>query len=223
MADQNDYVPRGDHEFDDWQDNILPYIAANLVAWGIPQAAYDAAQALQQPWLDAWAVAKNPPNRTSADVQAKDDARQAYESALRDIIQQYIAKNPAVTNQQREEMDITVPDTTRTPAPVPDHAPMASVTKIEHLQHTLRSTDPQQPASRKKPKGVKRTLIFRAFGEEAPTEESSYEYFGSATRFTRRVQFTQSQVGQRCWYILKYENARGETGPSTAAFSAVVA
>lgn len=229
-----DYIPTTDEGFDTFQDNFIAGVQPNLAAWEIPNADFDALETLQTVWVAAWDVAKNKDTRSRADVRAKVDAREAYQSALRKFVQQWLAFNDKVSDAQREALGLKVRDTEPTPAPVPDRAPDITIAEIRHLSHQLRLTDPENPHTQAKPKGVAEIEVFRVISPQKaepvptpspapPTDIGQYRFVGNATRFLYTVEYAMSDVGKTVWYIARYVNTRGEAGPWSNAVNATVA
>ena len=236
-----DYIPQSDADFDIFQDNFIAGVQPNLGDWDIPNAEFSALQDLQTAWNDAWAKAKNKDTRSRADVQAKNDARDTYESGLRKFVKEWLAYNSKVSDAERESLGLTVRDTQPTPSPVPDRAPDITLDEIRHLSHTLRLTDPANPHTQAKPKGVREIEVFRYIvpqktepkppepqpknepSSSPPTDIDQYRFVGNATRFLYTVEYTLEDVGKTVWYIARYVNTRGESGPWSEPFSATVA
>jgi hypothetical protein len=218
-----DYIPRNEEDFNEWQDNFMAVLATLLAMFGIPAAVFTTLQGFQSAWVSRYAVGREEADPTSAQRQAKRDARKAYVPQIRQIVKQYIQFNPATTNDVRISLGLTVADTTKTPAPVPDRAPKINVDKITHAMHKLRMTDPDNPDTKKKPKGVRATRVFRFIGTSAPAGINQYSLIGNPSRFLFNSAFDEADAGKRAWYIAQYENTRGETGPLSDAVSAVIA
>ena len=218
-----DYIPRSDGGFDIFQSNFIKGVQPKLTAWGIPPADFTALVSLSVAWNMAWLKAKNKDTRNRADVQAKKDARKAYQSGLRQFVMQWLAFNSKVSNAEREGLGLNVRDTEPTPMPVPDRAPDVTMEEIRHLVHDLRLTDPENPHTQSKPKGVRCAQVFRCFSEDVPTNTKQYRLVGDATRFIYRVNFLESDEGKLVWYIARYVNTRGIPGPWSNEISATVA
>lgn len=218
-----DFVPRTEEDFNDWQGNYLPKLVANAVAWGIPPAVVLNNQNAGTDWTAKYAVGNDEADPTSAQRQAKNDSRKAFTLIIRSTVKQYITPNPAVTNADRLDLGVTVPDTTRSRVPVPDHPPVQIINKIIHKQHELRITDPDNPATKSKPKGVARINVFRYIGTAPPVNISQYSLIGSATKAKFVSKLDDEDVGKKAFYITQYENTRGERGPVSDSINATVA
>lgn len=219
-------MPSGDPEFDIFQRQFITFVQPNIDpagSWDIPVGAFDPLLPLQTTWDTKWAVAQDKDSRTSADVEGKDNARAAYETALRAFVKEWITPNTNITDQERKDMNLTVPDTERSRVPVPANAPGVSVKEIKHLQHILRIIDPTQPGTRAKPDGVRSAQVYIFFGESEPGDNKIYTFYGNANRFKFTVDFDAADRGKLVWYIARWENTRGEVGPWSNPTSATVA
>ncbi len=218
-----DYIPRSDAGFDIFQDNFINGVQPKLMLWGIPNTEFTALTGLRIAWNMAWLKAKNKDTRSRADVQAKKDARKVYQSALRKFVMEWIAFNSKVMDADREALGLNVKDTEPTPMPILDRAPDVTIEEIRHLVHKLRLTDPLNPHTQAKPKGIRYIQVFRCFGEDVPTSVEQYHLAGDATRFIYRVNFVEADEGKMVWYIARYVNTRGVPGPWSNEISATVA
>jgi len=218
-----DYMPTGDAAFDIFQLNLMSIVQPKLTTWSIPTTEFTALTTLQTAWNTAWDKAKNKDTRSRADVAAKKAARKAYQSALRKFVRQWLAFNSKVSDADREALGLKVKDVEPTPMPVPDRAPDITIDAIKHLSHKLRLTDPANPHTQSKPKGVKSIQVFRFIGSAAPSDVSQYQYVGDATRFLFESKFVLADVGKSVWYIARYINTRGIPGPWSNSVTATIA
>src|SRR5207248_227640 len=70
----------------------------------------------------------------------KQHQRDLDEALVRGLVRK-IQANPAVTDAQRQMLDITVPKSERTPVAVPVSRPSGTVVEVEGLTHVLRLAD----------------------------------------------------------------------------------
>jgi len=218
-----DYIPPSDAGFDIFQNNFYNGVQPNLVAWGIPTANWMTLTNLRIAWNMAWLKAKDKDSRSREDVQAKRDAKRIYQKELRGFIRSWVAFNPKVSDANREGLGLKVKDIEPTPMPIPDRAPDITIDTIRHLVHKLRLTDPDNPHTQAKPKGVREIEVFRFFGDTPPPSVSEYEFVGNATRFLYTVNYKKADMGKRVFYIARYVNTRGIPGPWSTAVKATVA
>jgi len=211
------FIPRNDAEFHIWQSNLVTIVDANQAGWNIVASDVTGLKTLQANWDASYGKANNKQNRTSADVQAKKDDRDAYDKGLRAFIAQWLANNTKVSDSDRERMGITVKSATRTAAPVPATCPVATVDFSVRLQHTIHFSDEATPRSKAKPEGVHGCEIWCKTGDAA---DFSYLATDTATPYT--ASYNDAQAGKTAWYRLRWVNTRGEQGPWGATVSALI-
>lgn len=218
-----DYIPRNDAEFNLWQTNLIEIVNANVNNWAILSDDFAALVAKQTVWNTAFAKASNKQNRTSADVQEKTDARDAYEKDLRSFIAQWLANNTQVSNSDRERMGLTVKSGTRTPVPAPVTLPVGNIDFSTRLQHTISYYDQATPRSKAKPAGVHGCEIWMKIDGASPVDASELSYVATDTSSPYTVNFEGKYAGKTVYYWLRWVNTRGEHGPWSSTISAMVA
>jgi len=218
-----DYIPQNDAGFNLWQSNLVSITETNLTDWGISSDDLTALKSFQTTWVTAFAQASNKQNRTSADVKAKDDARDAYEKQLRSFVAQWLASNTSVPDSERERMGLTVKTGTRTAAPVPSTCPVGRIDFSVRLQHAVHFSDEATPTSRAKPGGVHGCQIWIKIDGDEPVDASELSFVATKTRTPYTKKFDGQYAGKKVYYWLRWVNTRGETGPWSSTVSAMVA
>jgi len=222
-------IPATDADFNEYFERVVPYLDANKARLGVSNTALADLQSLFTQWNDIYPKSQNPDLRTSAITAEKNQLREQISDLLREIYRDI--PESALTVSDRETLSLKLRDTEPTPSPVPDHAPDITIAEIRHLSHELRLTDPENPHTQAKPKGVAEIEVFRFISPEKPqptppappTDISQYRFVGNATRFLYTVEYTLSDVGKTVWYIARYVNTRGQPGPWSNAVNAAVA
>jgi hypothetical protein len=218
-----DYVPQNDAEFNLWQANLIDIVNSNVANWGILVDDFTSLVGKQAAWNAAYVKASNKQNRTSADVQAKTDARGTYEKGLRNFSAQWLANNSKVTNSERERMGLTVKSGTRTPVQVPATAPVGTVDFSVLRQHTINYFDEATPRSKAKPAGIHGCEIWMKIDGAPPVDVSELSYVATDTSSPYTVNFEGKYAGKPVYYWLRWVNTRGEHGPWGSTVSAMVA
>ena len=212
-----DYIPSADAEFHLWQGNLIPIVQSGVTAWGILAADTTALVALQTTWTTAFSKASNKQNRTAADVQAKDDARKAYEKGLRNFVAQWLANNAKVANSDRERMGLTVKSRTRTAVAVPTTAPVVTIDFSTRLQHYIAYVDEATPTTKAKPAGVHGCEVWVKLGTDA-----DFKFLGTNTASPFQAVYADADAAKNAQYRLRWVNTRGEHGPWSSVVSALV-
>ncbi len=217
-----DFIPRSDPEFNLWQNNLVTESEANMIPWGLTEPDLAPVKVLKTKWESAFLAASNKQNRTSAEVQAKGDARGVYEPALRNFVAEFLANNGKVSDADRTRLGITVRSESRTASPVPASSPVGRVDFSVLLQHTVNFSDEATPTSRAKPTGVHGCEIWMKIGE-APATVNELTYLATSTASPHIVSFGESDAGKKAHYRLRWVNTRGERGPWSTLFGATIA
>ncbi|MBI4833313.1 MAG: hypothetical protein HY811_00635 [Planctomycetes bacterium] len=111
---KKDYMPDPDGDFNIWQGNFVMKVVGAPAAYGLTPADVVNVSADSAAWQMALAAHVAAQNAAKAAAETKDDTRDILESEIRSLVKR-IQSYPAMTDAQREDLGITVPDLTRTP------------------------------------------------------------------------------------------------------------
>jgi hypothetical protein len=217
-----DFVPTSDAEFNLWQSSLISTVQTNTTAWGILAADVTTLVALQATWATTFAKASNKQNRTSADVQAKDDARRVFEKALRNFAAQWLSHNSKVTDSDRQRMGLTVKSATHTPVSVPSTSPTATIDFSVRGQHIINFVDETSPSSKAKPDGVHGCEIWAKIDGDAPKTDGELSYLATSTRTPYVANYDVAKAGKTAYYRLRWVNNRGQQGPWSGIVSGTI-
>lgn len=217
----SDYVPAPDPAFNNWQTTLLAFITDNRAALGVSTGDLTALTAGQTAWTAAYGTHQATQAQALSDRQAKDDARTAYVTLIRAAVGQ-MQKNPAVTDAQRQAMQITVPDTTHTPAGTPTTRPVAKIDTSERLRHTLEFRDEATPTSRAKPAGVTACEVWLFTGTTPPAGPEAMHLQAVDRSTPYLMEFASADAGKTAWWALLWVNTKGDHGPWSATVSATI-
>ncbi|MBI4721947.1 MAG: hypothetical protein HY769_02940 [Candidatus Stahlbacteria bacterium] len=114
MGRREDYVPRADGDFDTWQNAFVSYVIANSGLLGLTLTDVTELQVAQATWNAAYPSHITAQNTARAKAEIKDDARDTFETVIRQKTKKVQAR-PETTDAQKEGLGVTVIDTTKTP------------------------------------------------------------------------------------------------------------
>ena len=219
-----DFIPRSDPDFNIFQANLITIITPNVTAWGILAADLTALTPFQTAWATAFNKANNKTNRTSADIQAKDDTRKIYEKAMRNFLAQWITRNPRVPDSERERIGLNIRDTnpTRSFNVEESSSPIGKIDFSIRMQHTINFVDSNSPRSKAKPNGIHGCEIWTKLGGEAPVNASELIFVATDTRTPYVLHYTGTDGGKIAYYWLRWVSNTGICGPWGAPVSAAV-
>jgi hypothetical protein len=217
-----DYIPQTDAEFHVWQFNLIDMLSENATTWSVPAEVITSLKADQTRWTAAFEKANNKQNRTAADVVAKNEVNAEFTKAIRDTVQQWLARNPKVSDSDRVRMGINVRTTTHTPVPPPSTFPVGSIDFSLRLQHTVSFYDQASAHSNARPEGATGCEIYLKVDGEAPKSVEELNFQGTCSASPFVVKFDSAKAGKIAWYWLRWVNRKGETGPWSNAVSAMI-
>ena len=131
--------------------------------------------------------------------------------------------NSATSNQDRMDAGLTPRSDTRTPAAAPTTPPT-----LQKLDVSTRAiirlffADSTTPDKRAKPAGVHGCDIREQTGGTAPTDPEAMAQVAIETRTPYRADYEITDIGKTVYFALRWLSTRGDPGPWSAFFSAVV-
>ena len=217
---KNDFIPRSDSQFNEWQKTLITYLKANAQGWRIPAGLITDIDAKQAEFENRYETADNPATRTHAAVVMKDEARKSYESLLRTTLKAYITYNPEVLDDDRIYMGLPVHKSSRTAVPVPATFPEYTVeTSLRRVTIHFRDAGSGKKA---KPAGVGGAVIIWAVLEAVPEDVKLLTNSVLDTASPCTLNFTEAQRGNRVYFCLAWQNTKGELGPWSEMGMAIV-
>jgi hypothetical protein len=217
-----DYIPRPLGLFEAWEENMMTVAGANLTQFGIRPEEFAPLTALQTKWRTTYAATEGKKNRTSADILARDIAREDYETAIRVFKKRFLTENPKVSDVDLDRMGFTVPKKTNVLTPPPTTMPFIWIDFSVHLRHIIHFRD-SQAGSLAKPYGVHGCEIWSKVGGTAPVNASELTFLALDTRSPYTLDFLGENAGQTVYYWCRWVNTRGEHGPWSEPVSAIIA
>jgi hypothetical protein len=183
-----------------------------MEALGFPPATYELISTLRNTFAAALEAASSSASRTPGKVQAKNDAHKALEKEVRQAIREYLAYNHLLTNEQRQDLGLTVHDSKPTPVPVPTTKVETKVTwpapgVVEIAFHD------SEVEGRAKPYGVHGAEFIYEILDTPPTQWHELTNSTFDTRSPIRLSFENDQRRKALYFAARWENNRGEKGP----------
>lgn len=209
---QNPYIPPKDADLATWLLNFATLIAAAPATYGLTSTDAAAITGVQTAYQSAYNLAIDPPTRTKPTVADKDAAKAAALAVVRPYAIQ-IRNNAGVTNEDKEDLGLNIPDYTPTPIPAPTSSPVLAFIAATPLQHTLRYTDSVSPTTRgKKPAGVLGVQVWRAVGVAAAVDPATCSLNQVATKNPMASNFDSGDRGKIATYFARYVTRSGPLG-----------
>ncbi|MDR2477727.1 MAG: hypothetical protein LBD48_00285, partial [Treponema sp.] len=184
---------------------------ANYARWSVPgpQTTLDGAITAFETALGAF----QEPNHGKVDTFTKNEAKDALTHVLRTYVQGYVARNPAVTDEDKEKMGLPLRDPTPTPHPAPDIRSETEAVPSGKGAHTITALNPHTQSKEKPPLVSGVAFARRVRGTDEPKSHAGdmpSEYQAGASR---TYQYTEEDYGKVADYATAYENSTGQRGP----------
>lgn len=215
------YIPTRDADLITWGSNFASLLTADPMLYGLLASDASVIQSNYDEFAAAYTASQDPSTRTIVTVAAKDEEKAGFLSLAR-AYAAIIRANGGVTPENKAALGLTIPDPTPTPIPVPGTYPVGNIPFVGVNTHPMTLADQLSPLSKAKPFGVAGALVYRAVGAVAPTDFDDSRAFLIATRADTLVSTAGLTQGQFASYWARWFNRKGEFGPLSAPFSAVI-
>jgi hypothetical protein len=218
----NDFIPTNDRAFLQWSINFMKQLDSMLSRIGFPTDEYQLLSSQRDDFAAKLTLAEEPATRTKVAVSNKDAARKLHEKTIRQDVKEFLNFNRALTDGDREALGLPIYKTTRTRAPIAKRHPDFDVDSSEIRRLTIHFFDQENKHTRAKPEGQHGAEIRWGVCDTPPqsVDELIHSTFDTHTPFT--IDFDEKQRGQKIYFILRWENTRGEKGPWSEIASAVI-
>ena len=247
IVKKRDYIPRGGADLNSWQLNFVAKVNLYKSSWSWDTDTTDewvkltTTADIKKLKFDAAWLPISSRQFTRAQEQKYKDARQQFvsgdkndptDTSIRLFVNRHLRYNPLVTNDQKRDMGLTVPDLVRTPTSDVNARlsgiELAGAVKVqEHLIQKSQVTSPGK-RSLEKGEGVEEIEIFICIIDDAknltPPVPKLFEKDGEVKRGYYTRQFPEEKVGWRAWYKAR-KVIKGKTkiyGPFSDPWSAVI-
>ena len=215
------YIPRNEAEFDSWGNNFVSYASTNSESLKLTPEQIAALTQHKTSWDSAYQDYLSAKSALEAARQKKYDARKAFESLLREMAQR-VKVDKKITDNYKAALGINVNSGTRRRVRVPTTKPLGRINAGERLSHLIYFTDEETPTRRGKPAGVMGCEVWLKLGDAAPIDLSEWQFLGTTTSSSYTVNFRGDAGGKTAHYMLRWVNTRGEVGPWSQTFYAIV-
>jgi hypothetical protein len=187
-------------------------IAADFASLGLTSAQATAYGVVNTAFATAYGVATDPATRTSAAIEARNQARENLVTMAKQLSDNII-NNPAVSNATLMELGLD-PRRERTPIPPPTTSPDIDIVSV--VGRTVKIRLHSAGSSRRgKPDGVNGVAIFSHAGATAPASINDWTFEGNSGKTIVDVVFPDTVApGSLVWFTAFWFNNRKQSGPA---------
>lgn len=243
---RKDFIPHSDLSFNEWQNNFVTRANVYMAGWDLTPAALTEWVLLtntpgkkKQEWDSAWPrVASRIFDQ--ADTQRKNSARKAYEFGKKDIptdtslrlfISRYLRNNPLVTDAQKSDMGLRIPDLIKTPASGADGAGhnLSVEGGIARMKHLMHRSSVMTPGANHKGldigvDAIEVYLVVKEASVKTAPDVKEFTFDGEVKRGYYIRIFDAEQEGMRAWYLARkrFKGSRKTFGPFSQPWSGLI-
>lgn len=216
------YIPSREADLDTWLANFKTKIAASPTTYGLTTSDSTAISTAVDNFHTAYVVATSPSTRTHSNIITKNQMK----SVALQVVRGYAATiraNSGVTDANKADLGLHIPDGQPTPIPPPATYPVLSITRMSAGVQDLRASDQNTPDRRGKPVGASGLLVYRAVGETPATDPAQATFLAFVSRSDFSSSFATADAGKTATYFGRWTNGKGEVGPWSMGASAPIA
>ena len=211
IMSKTDYIPETFTGLAIFLPNLLNKASAYQSRLGINAADLAAYQTAVNAYLAANTIA-NDPAASKLDLQERQRLAEEARAATREFVNFNLRYNHAMTDNDRTDMGLTIPDTIPTPVPVPTTHPVFTPDLSDIIRVVLHIKDSAKQ-THGKPDGVHGCEIRWAVLDTPPTGIEDLVHSAFTTKSTYTFDFDLPQRGKTLYFCGHWENTRGEKGP----------
>lgn len=225
MASYPSYIPAKQLDFAAWILNFSTLLTATPTDYGLTAADAVAVDAVNTTFQDALTIALDPDTRTTPTVEAKNVAMASAKATVRPYAVA-VSRNPAVTNELKAGIGVTVRSGTQTPIPAPTDQPALAIESATPLNSVLAYTFPGF-TGKSKPFGAIGVQVFQSVGDLPATDPNQTNYVQTFTKSPFRMSYTAEQQGKTASIYARLVTRGGpggeqQVGPWSAQLSIIV-
>ena len=216
----HDYLPQGFAALSSWLINFFEYLLPNLVRFKIQESETTDVQAKADDYQTAHLKAEHP-NAGKADRLDRKEKAEVTVKTVREFVNEHLRFNKSVTDNDRVQLGLHVADHHPTPHARPDTWPLPTIRTAGPRQLRLDWHD-STTKTKAKPAGVRSCEICYAILDTPPTTNADLVHSVFSTHSFHLFTFDESQRRKNIYFILRWENTRGETGVFSEMISASI-
>lgn len=212
------YIPNPDAEFNEWQARFVP-LTDDTLGTGVAALSAELV-ALSTSWETNYQQHIAAQDVARSKTVSKDEARAALTALIRTAAQ-LAQSDPTVTEEARTAAGLPVRKTGGSPVPTPTTRPVPNIDTSQRLTHIVHFRD-ENSTGKAKPAGVSGCEIWVKVGDAPPASADELHFLGLDTRTPYTAQYDFDDGGKTAYYMLRWVNTRGESGPWSETAEATI-
>lgn len=209
---KDDVLPTKDSEFNLFLIKFAAALGGDPDKYGVTAKDVAMLQAVLALWAIAYPEHVDAQNKAHTATQNKDAARANAEEIVRGLAAKVHA-TPGADNTVRVSAGLKPRSDVRVTVGTPESRPLGWVEANAQGLVMVQFRDENSTKKAAKPKGAHGCEIWVSVGDSVPTSASGYQFVAMRTRTPYRHQHAETDVGKTAFYRLRWQNAKGQSGP----------
>jgi hypothetical protein len=215
----DDLIPANDDEFNKMQSTLISAVTADPAKFGVTPQDVTALHEAQTAWATSYPAHIKAQQDAQAATQAKEVARAGLEKVVRGVARK-INATPRMDNATRAEAGLPPREGGRSVIGAPTTRPLGRIEMKPNRTMVIHFVDETTPQRLAKPQGVHGCQIWSYVGDTPPADASGWAFLALDTRTPYADEHEAADAGKLAHYRLRWQNAKGETGPWSEVISA---
>ena len=212
MGKNRDYIPGDDDGFNTFVNNMYAKVMAKKGPWNIPTSAVNQFINFLNAWNPAYALVKDPNTNTRPNKRKKNTVRKALQDFVRQFVKQYLAFNPAVKDNDKKSMKLTVPDKEPTDRELPDDPPDIELKKSGVGYQKIHAQNFEDPDFDGVPDEVSHIRAAWHIGDDPPVNPRDFSTKKDFSTALFQIDFKPEDSGKKVHIAIRYIGHRGQEG-----------
>jgi hypothetical protein len=154
-------------------------------------------------------------DKSETNKVAKNTAKAAIKTAMRDFATQHIRFNKAMTDADRAAMGIKTPDTTKTKHPAPEARPVFTATANGDGKILVKVEGPW-------PDNAEEVKYYWEITDEPDPNPKNLRHSTNRNKLKHEFIFDEPDWGKKIHFACAFENGKGDSGPLSSMTSRLV-
>jgi hypothetical protein len=217
---KRDYIPESFSGLLNWLNNFALCIEENPTLFGVPAPKFQELKDSILAYAEAYVKAIMP-NAGSTDRLIRRLTAEKARAEARRIVNSCLRYGETVKDEDRLNLGLTIRDTKPTAAHKPTNTILVLIDSSMIRRLTLKYMN-EENRSRSKPKGIHGAEILWGVLPAPPETVEELVHSDFSIRSPHTFEFDDKQRGLTAYFVLRWENTRGQKGPWSKIYSAII-
>jgi len=212
-------------EFNIYQSEVVDLCIEKATEWGIPLTVFTAVGAINERKVEFETLMNLSVTKNTKGVGATANRNEnipLYRPLLVDLMKKHLLNNPVISEADKMVLRIKSKRAQNVYSTSPTSMPNSKISQIESLAHHFTTTD-SETGKRAKPSKVVFSEVRYCTGIVPPTSVRECTDSIFVTNSDNVIRFAESERNKNAYYYERWVNSKGQVGPWTVCFFAVIA